>query len=308
MFKYIVKRILYLIPTIIGVSFIVFLLLYLSPGDAAIYKAGPEASDAEVQVLRESMGLADPFPVQYGRFLKGFVTEFDLGDSYVTGRSVSKTLLKVFPNTLKLTLFALSITIILGIGFGIISALKKNTLTDMIIMVAGLIGLAMPIFWTGLLLILLFSVKIKALPSSGFSSFKHMILPGFALGLQSTAIIMRMTRSSMLEVLNSDYIKTARAKGLKSSRVILIHALKNAMIPVITSLGLQAGGLLGGSVLTETIFSINGIGRMMVDAIKTRDYPIVLGGVIFIAISYAVISIIVDILYTLFDPKMRVKG
>ncbi len=292
----------------LGVSLAVFFLLYMSPGDAAFQKAGPEASEAEVQVIREEMGLDDPFFVQYGRFLKGFLTKFDLGTSYITNRSVSQTMLKAFPNTIKLTAFALSVTLVFGLGFGIISALKKNTITDFIIMLAGLIGLAMPIFWTGLLLIIIFSVKLKVLPSSGFSDFRHMILPGFALGLQSTAIIMRMTRSSMLEVLNSDYIKTARAKGLKQSRVILVHALKNAMIPVITSIGLQAGSLLGGSVLTETIFSINGIGRLMVDSIKTRDYPMVLGGVMLIALSYALISIVVDILYMVIDPKLKVSG
>ena len=162
----------------------------------------------------------------------------------------------------------------------------------------------MPIFWTGILLILLFSVKLRWLPPSGFSSFKAMIMPAFALGLQSSAIIMRMTRSSMLEVLNQDYIETATAKGLKKQKIIFIHALKNAMIPIITTIGLQAGGLLGGSVLTETVFSIPGIGRLMVESIKTRDLPVVLGGVILISICYSLISIVVDILYGFIDPRI----
>ena len=174
-------------------------------------------------------------------------------------------------------------------------------------MVFGLIGLAMPIFWSGLLLILLFSVKWGLLPSSGFASFKYMILPGFALGLQSTAVILRQTRSSMLDVLDQDYIRTARAKGLKESKVVIIHALRNALIPVITTIGLQMGTLLGGSVLTETIFSIPGIGRIMVESIKTRDYPLILGGVLFIALTYCLISLLVDIFYSLADPKIRLE-
>lgn len=305
--KYILKRILILIPTLIGVSLIVFSLLYLSPGDAALAKAGANAPEEVIESVREDMGLNDPFVVQYGRFLKGFFTKFDLGNSYITNASVSKTIMSVLPNTLKLTFFSLLIAIIFGISFGVIAAIKKNTIIDSITMLIGLIGLAMPIFWTGILLILLFAVKFKILPSSGFSSFKHMILPAIALGFQSSAVIMRMTRSSMIDVLDSDYIRTARAKGLKENKVIIIHTLKNAMIPIITVIGLQMGSLLAGSVLTETIFSIPGVGRLIVDSIKTRDYPMVLGSVMFIAAAYSIISIIVDIIYGFIDPKVKTQ-
>lgn len=308
MFKYISKRILILIPTLIGVSFIVFSLLYLSPGDAALAVAGPEASKEVIETIRQNLGLNDPFLIQYGRYLKNLVLNFDLGTSYQTGRSVTQSLLAAFPNTLKLAGGSLIIAIIFGIIFGVIAAVKKNTFADSLITTVGMIGLAMPIFWTGLLLIILFSTKLKVLPASGFSSIKHMILPWLALGFQSSAVIMRMTRSAMLDVLDKDYIKTAYAKGLSEKVIILIHALKNAMVPVITTIGLQAGGLLGGSILTETIFSIPGIGRLMVESIKTRDYPMILGGIMLIAIMYSLISIIVDIMYGIINPRIKVTN
>lgn len=304
MTKRVLKRILLLIPTVIGVSFIVFLLFYLSPGDAALAKAGPNAPKEVIEALRENMGLNDPFLAQYLRFLKGLLFHFDLGNSYISGSSVTKTLLAVFPNTLKLTGFSLLIAVFFGILLGVLSAVKRGTFVDKLVMIISMVGIAMPIFWTGILLILLFSVRLRWLPPSGFSSFKAMLMPAFALGLQSSAIIMRMTRSSMLEVLNQDYIETANAKGLKKQKIIFVHALKNAMIPIITTIGLQAGGLLGGSVLTETVFSIPGIGRLMVESIKTRDLPVVLGGVILISICYSLISIVVDILYGFIDPRI----
>ncbi|EFA89492.1 peptide ABC transporter permease [Peptoniphilus lacrimalis DNF00528] len=305
--KYILKRILILIPTIIGVSFVVFSLLYLSPGDAALASAGPNAPKETVEILRNKMGLNDPFLIQYGRFLKNLIFHFDLGTSYQSKTPVIEKILRVFPNTLKLAGVSLIFAIISGIILGIIAGINKNNIIDSIISFAGMIGLAMPIFWSGLLLIIIFSSKLKLLPASGFSSWRHMILPVLALGLQTSSSIMRMTRSSMIEVLDKDYIRTARAKGLKKSRIIFIHALKNAMIPIITTIGLQAGGLLGGSILTETVFSISGIGRLMVDSVKTRDYPVILGGVMFIALVYSIISIIVDILYGFLNPQIKME-
>lgn len=305
MTKYILKRLLILIPTLLGVSFIVFLLLYLSPGDAALAVAGPDATKEAVDAIRESLGLNRPFIVQYGSYLKNLIFHFDLGTSYQSGKAVSEALLRVFPTTMKLAGGSLVIAIVFGITFGIIAALKKNTIVDSIITTVGMIGLAMPIFWSGLLLIIIFSTKLRVLPASGFSSIKHMILPWIALGFQSSAVIMRMTRSAMLDVLDKDYIRTSKAKGLKKSKIIFVHALKNAMIPVITTIGLQAGGLLGGSILTETIFSIPGIGRLMVESIKTRDYPTILGAIMLIAIVYSLISIVVDILYGFINPRIK---
>lgn len=305
--KHILKRILILIPTIIGVSFVVFSLLYLSPGDAALASAGPNAPKETVEILRDKMGLNDPFLIQYGRFLKNLIFHFDLGTSYQSKTPVIEKILRVFPNTLKLAGVSLIFAIISGIILGIIAGINKNNIIDSLISFAGMIGLAMPIFWSGLLLIIIFSSKLKLLPASGFSSWRHMILPVLALGLQTSSSIMRMTRSSMIEVLDKDYIRTARAKGLKKSRIIFIHALKNAMIPIITTIGLQAGGLLGGSILTETVFSISGIGRLMVDSVKTRDYPVILGGVMFIALVYSIISIIIDILYGFLNPQIKME-
>ena len=305
--KYILKRILILIPTIIGVSFVVFSLLYLSPGDAALASAGPNAPKETVEILRDKMGLNDPFLIQYGRFLKNLIFHFDLGTSYQSKTPVIEKILRVFPNTLKLAGVSLIFAVISGIILGIIAGINKNNIIDSLISFAGMIGLAMPIFCSGLLLIIIFSSKLKLLPASGFSSWRHMILPVLALGLQTSSSIMRMTRSSMIEVLDKDYIRTARAKGLKKTRIIFIHALKNAMIPIITTIGLQAGGLLGGSILTETVFSISGIGRLMVDSVKTRDYPVILGGVMFIALVYSIISIIVDILYGFLNPQIKME-
>lgn len=305
MIKYIIRRILLLIPVIIGVTFIVFTLMYVTPGDPARIVLGESAPESSVQELREEMGLNKPFLVQYGNYLKNLVIYQDIGNSYVTKRPVLKELAACFPATLKLALLSVAFAILIGIPIGIISAVKQYSWFDSFSMVFALIGISMPVFWLGLLLILLFSVKLHLLPSSGFSSFKYMILPAIALGSQSVAILTRMTRSSMLEVIRQDYIRTAKAKGQKEKVVVLRHALGNALIPIITIVGLQFGGLLGGAVLTESIFSIPGIGRLMVESIKMRDYPVVQGGVLFIAIMFSVVNLLVDLLYAYVDPRIK---
>lgn len=304
MVKFILRRIALMIPTMLGVSLIIFGLLYLTPGDAAIAKLGQQAPPEAIEAYREELGLNDPFIVQYGRYMKGALRG-DLGTSYLSGADVGKTLGEYFPATVQLTLFSLAVAVIFGVIFGVLSAVYKYTWIDKISMFFGMIGLSMPIFWSGLLFILLFSVKLGWLPSSGLTSFKHLILPGFALGFQSMAVIMRQMRASMLEVLNKDYIRTARSKGLRESYIIFVHALKNAMIPVLTSAGLLTGSLMGGSVLTETIFSIPGIGRHMVQSISARDYPMILGAVLLISLSYSVLNLLVDILYGFLDPRVR---
>lgn len=304
MSRYILRRLLLLIPTLLGVSFIIFSLLYLTPGDPAEAALGQNATKEALEAYRENMGLNDPFLVQYGRYLSGAVRG-DLGNSYLTGRSVTGTLMALFPATVKLALFALVIALAFGIVFGVLSAIYRYSLLDKIVLVIGMVGISMPIFWSGILFILLFSVKLGWFPSSGMGSFKHLILPGFALGFQSMAVVMRQTRSAMLDVLGADYIRTARAKGLKEWVIIIIHALRNALVPVLTTAGLLTGSLLGGSVLTETIFSIPGIGRLMVSSIGARDYPVVLGGVMLIALSYSIINLVVDILYGFADPRVR---
>ncbi len=305
MIKYIIRRIFLLIPVLLGVSFIVFTLMYITPGDPARLSLGESASEEQVQELRDEMGLNDPYLVQYGNYIKKLVVNQDIGKSYVTKRPVMQELTAAFPATLKLAGLSVAFAVLLGVPIGILSAVKQYSWFDSITMILALIGISMPVFWLGLLLIILFSVNLGWLPSSGFSSFKYMILPAVSLGAQSVAIITRMTRSSMLEVIRQDFIRTARAKGQIERLVILKHALGNALIPIITITGLQFGGLLGGAVLTETIFSIPGIGRLMVESIKMRDFPVVQGGVLFIAIMFSIVNLLVDLLYAYVDPRIR---
>lgn len=305
MLKYLIKRILLLIPVIIGVAFIVFFLLYITPGDPARIILGDQAPEETVLALREEMGLNDPFLVQFGRYTYNLIVKQDIGKSYVTKRPVIEEILAVFPATLKLATSAVLLALLVGIPFGIISAVKQYSIFDSITMVFALIGISMPVFWLGLLLILFFSVYLKWLPSSGYTTFSAMILPAIALGAQSVAIITRMTRSSMLEVIRKDYIRTVQAKGQNDTWIILRHALGNALIPIITIAGLQFGRLLGGAVLTESIFSIPGIGRLMVESIKMRDFPVVQGGVLFVAISFSLVNLLVDMLYAYVDPRIK---
>ena len=307
MVKYVSRRVLLLVPVLIGVAFIVFSLLYVTPGDPAQMVLGDQATQEAVNALREEMGLNDPFFVQFGRYIYNAVVRQDLGRSYITKRPVTQELLTVFPVTLQLAALSMVIAIVIGIPFGIVSAIKQYSIFDSTVMVLALIGISMPVFWLGLLLILLFAVKLAWLPSSGFYSIRHMILPAITLGAQSIAIITRMTRSSMLEVVRQDYIRTARAKGQKERVVIWRHALGNALIPVITIAGIQFGILLGGAVLTEVIFSIPGVGRLMVEAIKMRDYPIVQGGVLYIAVAFSIVNLLVDLIYAYVDPRIRAQ-
>lgn len=305
MLKYVIKRILLLIPVIIGVSFIVFGLLELSPGDPARNILGTNASPAEVEALREEMGLNDPFLVRYGRFLSDLVLRGDLGDSYISKTPVVDEIATRAGYTFKLAVLAITVAILIGIPSGIISAVKQYSLFDNITTILALLGICMPVFWLGLLLILTFSVKLGWLPSSGFDSLNQMILPSLALGAQSISVLTRMTRSSMLEVIRQDYIRTVRAKGQKEKVVVLKHALGNALIPILTTVGTQFGQLLGGAVMTEVIFSIPGVGRLMVDSIKMRDTPMVLGCILFVAVAFAIVNLIVDLLYSFVDPRIK---
>lgn len=264
-----------------------------------------ESATPEAQAeLRLELGLDDPFLVQYGRYIKNIVVHQDLGTSYSTRRPVLDEIMTVFPNTVKLATAAIIIAVILGTFLGIVSAVRQNSLLDNAVMVLALIGTSAPIFWIGILMIILFSVNLGWLPPSGFGSFKQLIMPALALGMQSTAVVARMTRSSMLEVIRQDFVKTARAKGQKESVVIMKHVFRNALIPVITVVGLQFGTLLGGAMLTEVVFSIPGVGRLMIEAIKQRDFPIVQGSVLFVAACFSLVNLAVDLLYAVVDPKV----
>lgn len=303
MLKYIYKRLLFLIPVLLGVSLIVFTLLYITPGDPARMILGENAAQEQIDILREEMGLNDSFIVQYAKYVGRLFTG-NLGTSYSTSEPVMKEILAVFPNTVRLAISAVTLAVFIGVLFGIVSAVKQYSIWDSLISIIAILGISMPMFWLGLLMILLFSVQLNMLPSSGYSSFAHMIMPAICLGAQSIAVITRMTRSSMLEIIRQDFIKTIRAKGQKEVSVIFGHAFRNALIPIITTVGLQFGNLLGGAMLTETIFSIPGLGRLMVDSIKTRDFPMVQGAVLFIAIAFTLVNLLVDILYAYVDPRI----
>ncbi|MBM7614614.1 nickel ABC transporter permease [Alkaliphilus hydrothermalis] len=304
MHKYILRRLLMLVPVMLGVTLIVFTMMHFTPGDPAKIMLGESAPEAEVIKLREELGLDDPFLVQFGRYVFNAV-QGDIGRSYTTNRPVAIEIMERFPSTLKLAALGVLVSVSLGIPTGIISATRQYSLFDNIAMVAALLGVSMPNFWQGLMLILFFSVQLKWFPSSGFSTPSQMVLPALTLGTSSAAIITRMTRSSMLEVIRQDYIRTARAKGQAESIVINKHALNNALIPIITVIGLQFGYLLGGAVLTESIFSIPGVGRLMVESIKARNFPVVQGGVLFIAITFSFVNLLVDILYAFVDPRIK---
>ena len=305
MIKYILKRVLALIPVMLLVTLIVFFLMSITRGDPARIVLGESASLEEVEAMRESMGLNDPFIIRYARYVRDLFLHGDLGTSYKSGLPVMKEITSALPSTIKLSLAAIVIAILIGIPIGIISATRQYSFFDNFTMILGLIGISMPVFWLGLLLILLFSVRLGWVPPSGLTSFRHVVLPAFTLGTQSIAVFARMTRSSMLEVIRQDYIRTVRAKGQKESRITLDHVLRNALVPIVTVVGIQFGNLLGGAVLCETIFSINGVGRLMVDAIKQRDFPVVQGGVLFISLAFCLINLIIDIIYAFLDPMIK---
>ena len=303
--RYILNRILMMIPVLLGVSLVVFSMIFIAPGDPARIILGDTASEEAVQELREEMGLNDSFVKQYVRYIKNIVIKGDLGTSYITQRSVTAEIADRWPTTMLLAVMSVILGTFIGIPAGIISATRQYSILDNLAMILALIGVSMPNFWQGLMLIIVFSIHLAWLPASGFYGPIYWILPVITIGTGTAATITRMTRSSMLEVIRQDYITTARSKGNKESTVIMKHALKNALIPIITVIGLQLGRGLGGAILTESIFSIPGIGKLMVDSIKARNYPVVQGGVLFIAIAFSFINLFVDILYAYADPRIK---
>lgn len=309
MSKYILKRLLMMIPVLLGVTFIVFFILALTPGDPAAMILGDQASAEALEMKREELGLNDPIIVRYVDYMAGLV-QGDLGESYKNGISVWDQVWDKFPNTAILALAGIIVAIAIGIPTGIISAKKQYTFVDNASMIVALIGVAMPNFWFGLLMVILFSLTLGWLPSQGMGEgfiplMKSLVLPALTLGTGCAAMITRMTRSSMLEVIRQDYISTARAKGVSEKIITNKHMLKNAMIPIVTAIGLQFGTLLGGAMLTETVFSWPGLGRLMVESIKSKDIPMVLGSVIFLAVMFSVVNLIVDIIYAFVDPRIK---
>ncbi len=332
MAKYIVKRLLMLIPVLLGVSIIVFFLLRVCAPDPAPVVLGQHATEASMNEWREANGLNKPVVTQYIDFLKGALTG-DFGTSYYTKKPVLEEISSRFPATLEIAIFAIIIASLFGIAIGVLAAVKKNSIIDNASMVLSLVGVSIPIFWLGILLIILFVKILGWLPASGrinpmlrpdggtglylidtlvsgnFEAFKdalwHLILPGCTLALYTLAIISRMTRSSMLDTLNQDYIRTARSKGLSEGRVIIKHGLRNALMPIVTVIGLQFGSLLGGAVLTETVFAWPGIGSYTVECITKSDFPVIQAVVLIIATIFVVMNLIVDIVYSFLDPRIK---
>lgn len=302
--QYIIRRFLIMIPVLFGISIIIFAMVRVIPGDPGYILAGPHATKEQVEQIREQLGLNKHPVLQYLLFLKN-ILRGDLGTSTRTGLPVSKEIMARFPNTLLLAFSSILIATLFGVFIGVISGVKQNSKFDYLSMLFALFGLSMPVFWLGLMLMLLFSIKLGWFPAVGAEGLKHLVLPSLTLGANSMAIIARMTRSSMLEVIRLDYIRTARAKGLAEKVVITRHALKNALIPVVTVIGLQTGTLLGGAVLTEIVFAWPGIGRLLVEAILSRDYPVVQGVVLLVATTFILINLIVDIIYSYLDPRIR---
>lgn len=311
MLKTILRRILQLIPILFIVVTFIFIITRMVPGDPAAVMLGPQASVESVQELREELGLNKSVGEQYVNYLKG-IMHGDFGKSYYYNEPVIKLILERFPNTLLLSIASIIIAILIGIPVGIISATKQYSIFDYMSMVLALVGVSMPIFWLGLMMVLVFSVNLAWLPSIGMGSLEnglwdvisHLILPSFCLATIPAATFARITRSSMLEIVKQDYIKALRAKGLKEKAVTWKHALKNALPPIITVLGLQMSGLLSGAILTETIFSWPGMGKLIVDAIGNRDYALIQSAVLFIAIIYVFINLLVDITYLYINPKV----
>lgn len=304
MLKYLIQRIIQSIPVMIGVTLVVFLIMHMVPGDPALMIVGEGASEQQLAEIRKNLGLDKPLPVQYVEYITNIV-QGDFGQSIVTKRPVLEEILNRLPITAQLAFASISVAVVCGMLAGIISATKHNSSVDMIIMSIALLGVSLPSFWLGLMLMYYFSVKFMLFPVAGWGTFEHMVLPAITLGAGGAAIIARMTRASMLEVIRQDYIRTARAKGLNVTVVIFKHALKNAMIPIITVVGLQFGTLLGGTVLTESVFAVNGLGRLIIDSIKARDFPMVQGTVLIVSIIFMCVNLAVDMLYKYFNKRIE---
>lgn len=306
MLKYVVKRILMIIPVVLAVSFIVFFIMDFVPSDPAVTVLGDGATEEQLDYYRETHGLNDPLIIRYVRYMEGIV-QGDLGTSYAQNRPVWDIFFEKFPNTFKLAVASVVVTVLLSIPLGILAAVKNNTWVDTVCSTFSFVGLAMPNFWLGLMLIMLFSVNLHLLPSTGAVGFKSLILPAITCGTGNMAALTRITRSSMLDVLRQDYLRTARAKGQSEGKIITRHAFKNAQIPVVTQIGIQMSTLLGGAVLTERVFAWPGVGAFLVDSIQKSDFEVVTGFVIMLAIFVSIILLLVDVVYAFLDPRIKAQ-
>ena len=308
--KYVIGRILFIIPIMLILSFFVFALTYLSPSDPVMLKyarMGETPDAAVVEAEREALGLNDPLMVQYGRWLWKAVNG-DLGESYKTGKPVWNTMLERIPNTLKLTGATILLTIVLCVPLGVVSAVNQNRFIDYLIRFVSFFGVSMPSFWVGFLLMLLFGVKLKILPVMGSGDFKHIILPSVTLAFWMVSLYVRRVRGSMLEEMNKDYLNGGLARGLPKRQIIFRQILPNSLLSVITMFGMSIGGLMGGATIIETIFEWKGVGKMAVDAISVKDFPVIQGYILWMAVIYVMINLIVDLLYRFLDPRIRLEG
>lgn len=304
MLKYIDKRLLMMIPVILGISFIIFAIMDLTPGDPARMVLGEGATPEAVEQKREEMGLNEPFIVRYANFVCG-VLRGEFPDSYVTNEPVSKEVVSRFPTTLKLALLGTALSAIVGVSVGIISAVKQYSIIDSVSMITAMLLTSIPAFWMGLMLILLFSVKLDWLPATGIDTWKHFILPSISVAINTMASLIRLTRSSMLEVIRADYIRTAKAKGATEKHIVFKHALRNALLPVITQIGINFGLQLGGAIVIEQVFAIPGLGTLMINSVRSKDTPMVMMSITFVAIAAGIVNLIVDLLYTFIDPRVK---
>ncbi len=300
---FLVRRLAQAGVVVLGVSFVVFFILHLT-GDPTLLLLPPDATAEEIRRFRSAMGFDDPLVVQYARFLGGAVRG-DFGESLRHGQPAMRLVLERLPATVELASAAMLVALAVALPAGVVSAVRRNTPVDYLSTTVALLGQSMPTFWLGIMLILVFAVRLGLLPSSGRGDIEHLVLPALTLGLFTTARMMRLTRSGMLEVLGQDYIRTARAKGMSEAPVVWKHALRNAAVPIVTIAGIELGALLGGSVITETIFAWPGVGRLSVQAIYNRDYPVVQAAVFVLATTFVVVNLLVDILYTYLDPRIR---
>jgi peptide/nickel transport system permease protein len=304
MLNYIIKRLFSTIPVLIGISLLLFFMLRMLPGDPAQVLAGQMATPQEIENIRQQLGLDRPIYVQYAAYLSR-LARFDLGRSARTQNPVTQEIWARLPNTLLLAVVAITLACLFGIPAGIISAVRPYSWIDYLVTTSALFGMSMPVFWLGLMLVVVFSIILKWLPAGGTGNWQHVILPSITLAAFVVAFIARMTRSTMLETLSQDFTTTARSKGLQERVVVIKHAFKNAMIPIITVVGLQFGLLLGGAVLTETVFAWPGLGRLIVDSILARDYPVIQGAILIFGLLYIMVNLIVDLIYALVDPRIR---
>jgi len=304
MTRYIARRLVQLVPVLFGVSIVAFSLLHLIPGDPAAILAGPEATESDLAAIRRDFGLDDPLPVQYVRYIEHAV-QGDLGVSVRTRESVADLLIQRIGFTFQLTLLTMVIAVTIGVTAGVIAAINHNRWIDSLLMVTALASLSVPSFWLGLMGLILFSAVLGWLPSGGAGDISHLILPAVVLGTSGSAVITRMTRSSMLEVIRQDYIRTLRAMGVAEFSIVFKHALRNALNPVITVVGLEFGSFLAGTTVVETVFSLPGVGRLMVSSIFTRDYPVIQGGMLVLAVMFVLVNLATDVLYSVVNPRIR---